>query len=91
MARKVLIIIFTTFFTLFLFPLKSMADAVSKVTIKELIVKHSMELGIDPALALSIAKAESNFCHEKKSRYGAVGVFQLMPNTAKKWDLTHIM
>jgi soluble lytic murein transglycosylase-like protein len=61
-----------------------MAEAVSKVTIKELIVKHSMEMGLDPALALSIAKAESGFSHEKQSRYGAVGVFQLMPSTAKK-------
>lgn len=57
---------------------------IPKVTVKEYIVKHSMEMGVDPALALSIAKLESNFCHEKKSPYGAVGVFQLMPSTAKK-------
>ena len=60
------------------------ASNIPKVTVKEYIVKHSMELGVDPALALSIAKLESNFCHEKKSPYGAVGVFQLMPSTAKK-------
>jgi len=57
---------------------------VPKVTVKEYIVKHSMEMGIDPALALSIAKLESEFCHEKKSPGGAVGVFQLMPSTAKR-------
>ena len=84
MARKVLIYVITIFFMLFLCPHNAFADAVSKVTIKELIVKHSMELGIDPALALSIAKAESNFQHNRKSKYGAVGVFQLMPSTAKK-------
>jgi soluble lytic murein transglycosylase-like protein len=71
-------------FAIINFPVKTMAEAVSKVTIKELIVKHSMEMGLDPALALSIAKAESGFSHEKQSRYGAVGVFQLMPSTAKK-------
>ena len=60
------------------------AEAVSQVTIKELIVKHSIEMGVDPALALSIAKKESNFSQNRKSRYGAVGVFQLMPRTAKK-------
>lgn len=60
------------------------ASNIPKVTVKEYIVKHSMEMGVDPALALSIAKLESNFCHEKKSPYGAVGVFQLMPSTAKK-------
>lgn len=55
----------------------------SRMTVKEAIVKHSMELGIDPALGLSIAKLESGFCHEKRSSHGAVGVFQLMPNTAR--------
>lgn len=52
--------------------------------VKENIVKHSMEMGVDPALALSIAKKESGFKHETKSPYGAVGVFQLLPSTAKK-------
>ena len=41
-------------------------------------------MDVDPALALSIAKVESNFCHNKRSKYGAVGVFQLMPATAKR-------
>lgn len=84
MTRRVLIGILAVVITMFTNPVQSMADAVSKVTIKELIVKHSMEMGLDPALALSIAKAESGFCHEKRSKYGAVGVFQLMPNTAKR-------
>ena len=66
MTRKVFIYVFTVLFMLVGFPLKSAAQAVSKVTIKELIVKHSIEMGLDPAIALSIAKAESGFCHEKK-------------------------
>lgn len=52
--------------------------------IKETIVKHSLEMNVDPALALSIAKKESGFKHELKSPYGAVGVFQLLPSTAKR-------
>lgn len=84
MARKVIICFFILFITIFFNPIKSNAEAVSKVTIKELIVKHSLEMGLDPAMALSIAKAESGFCHEKRSRYGAIGVFQLMPSTAKR-------
>ena len=52
--------------------------------VKTHIVKHALELGIDPALALSIAKTESGFCHDKRSKHGAVGVFQLMPSTAKR-------
>ena len=84
MARKVIIILIFAVIAMINIPQQSMADAVSTVTVKELIVKHSHEMGIDPAIALSIAKAESGFCHDKRSRYGAVGVFQLMPETAKK-------
>ena len=60
------------------------SQAASKATVKDCIVKHSMEMGVDPAIGLSIAKMESGFVHEKRSAYGAVGVFQLMPSTAKK-------
>lgn len=63
-------------------PVKANQHSVSNV--KESIVKHSLELGIDPALALSIAKSESGFRHEARSRHGAVGVFQLMPSTARR-------
>ena len=52
--------------------------------VKETIVKHSIEMGVDPALALSIAKKESGFKHELKSSHGAVGVFQLLPSTAQR-------
>ena len=58
--------------------------AISEDVVKETIVKHSIEMGVDPALALSIAKKESGFKHELKSPYGAVGVFQVLPSTAKK-------
>ena len=58
--------------------------AVSEDVVKETIVKHSMEMGIDPALALSIAKKESGFRHELRSPHGAVGVFQLLPSTANR-------
>lgn len=58
--------------------------AVSEDVVKETIVKHSLEMGIDPELALSIAKKESGFKHELKSKHGAVGVFQLLPSTANR-------
>ena len=60
------------------------ANEIPANVVKESIVKHSLEMNIDPALALSIAKKESNYQHTLKSRHGAVGVYQLMPNTAKK-------
>lgn len=56
-------------------------------TVKAAIVKHSIEMGVDPAITLSIAKTESEFRHETKSARGAVGVFQLMPSTARRMGL----
>lgn len=56
-------------------------------TVKAAIVKHALEMGVDPAIALSIARTESGFRHEAKSRHGAVGVFQLMPSTARRMGL----
>lgn len=56
-------------------------------TVKAAIVKHSIEMGVDPAIALSIAKTESGYRHEARSSHGAVGVFQLMPSTARRMGL----
>jgi len=81
MIRK--LVLFTITIVFLLCP-KVEASQHSVSTVKESIVKHSLELGIDPALALSIAKSESGFRHEAKSSGGAVGVFQLMPSTAKR-------
>ena len=84
MARKVLMITLIAVFAMLNGNLASKAEVTQMMTVKGLIVKHSLEMGLDPALALSIAKKESGFCHNKRSPYGAVGVFQLMPATAKK-------
>ena len=80
MIKKVVL----TAFALISFLVIDAQAAISEDVIKESIVKHSMEMGVDPALALSIAKKESGFKHELKSPYGAVGVFQVLPSTAKK-------
>ena len=79
MLKKILAI-FTVLFVLGC----SQVNAASVEEIKSTIVTQAMELGIDPALALSIAQVESNFKMEARSHCGAVGVFQLMPTTAKK-------
>ncbi len=56
-------------------------------TVKAAIVKHSIEMGVDPAITLSIAKSESGFRQEARSPRGAVGVFQLVPSTARRMGL----
>lgn len=77
-------LVLTTMTIVFLLCSRVEANQHSVSTVKDSIVKHSIELGIDPALALSIAKSESGFRHEARSRHGAVGVFQLMPSTARR-------
>lgn len=80
MFRK---IVFTAI-VLTAFTMLNVHAAIDQDVVKETIVKHSMEMGVDPALALSIAKKESGFKHEIRSKHGAVGVFQLLPSTANK-------
>lgn len=87
-VKKLLKLILTTSIVITTPLCASVCDANTQnnkvTTVKQYIVKHALDLGIDPALALSIAKAESGFRHEARSVHGAVGVFQLMPSTAKK-------
>lgn len=80
MRKLLLIALVFVFFTM-------QAQATDVNTVKASIVKHSIEMGVDPAIALSIAKVESGYRHEVKSANGAVGVFQLMPSTAKRMGL----
>jgi len=63
------------------------AGATDINTVKATIVKHAISMGVDPAIALSIARTESGFRHEARSSHGAVGVFQLMPSTARRMGL----
>ena len=83
MIRKLLTLTLLLIFCILAHPQNTQAQT-SKATVKDYIVKHSLEMGIDPALGLSIAKMESGFVHEKRSSFGAVGVFQLMPSTARR-------
>ncbi len=56
----------------------------SQQKVKSDIVQTALKMGVDPYIVLSIAKLESNFEHRKQNSSGAVGVFQLMPTTARK-------
>jgi len=67
-----------------LLAMKVEASEIPVSQVKDKIVKHSVEMGVDPAIALSIAKAESGYNHKARGGDGAVGVYQLMPATAKR-------
>lgn len=79
--KKLLLLTFTLMCILFTHAPAQSADVNS---VKATIVKHAIEMGVDPAIALSIARTESGFRHEARSSHGAVGVFQLMPSTARR-------
>jgi len=57
---------------------------VSADEIKAYIIQCATEMGVEPEIVLGIAKQESGFCQNKRSPMGAVGVFQIMPSTARK-------
>ena len=62
----------------------SSAFAASAEEVKQNIITQAKAMDVEPAIVLSIAKTESGFRHDSTSRRGAVGVFQLMPSTAKR-------
>lgn len=51
------------------------------------IAHHSRQQQIDPALISAIIKAESDFDPDAVSRAGAIGLMQLMPDTAVRLDV----
>ena len=70
----------TLFITVCLFGVKVYGATVEEV--KQAIRTQSVAMGVDPAIMLSIAKAESGFRQEARGG-GAIGVFQLLPSTAR--------
>ena len=76
---------FISILFLLLLPLQVLGATTEQV--KQVIKTQSAAMGVDPAIMLSIAKAESGFRQEAIGGGGAVGVFQLMPSTARRMGI----
>ena len=75
---------FKGFLSLLLILLTSCAVfAATTEEVKQNIINQAKEMGVEPAIVLSIAKTESGFRQEAKSAGGHIGVFQLSSTTAK--------
>ncbi|KUO66293.1 MAG: transglycosylase [Gracilibacter sp. BRH_c7a] len=51
---------------------------------KQTVEKYALEYGVDPYLVISVIREESRFKSQSVSAKGAVGLMQLMPDTAKE-------
>ncbi len=74
--RSLLSIIIYTFFVCTSF-------AGTTEDVKQSIIKQAKEMGVEPAIVLSIAKAESGFNQAARGHGGHIGVFQLSHSAAK--------
>ncbi|NLM21736.1 MAG: lytic transglycosylase domain-containing protein [Peptococcaceae bacterium] len=51
---------------------------------REIVEKYAQAYGVDPYLVVAVMREESHFKPESYSHKGAVGLMQIMPNTAKE-------
>lgn len=59
------------------------AEANAPLDIQRMVIEEAMNSRVPPALALAVARVESNFQAQAQSPVGARGVMQIMPKTAR--------
>jgi soluble lytic murein transglycosylase len=70
-------------------PVVRLKPAPSAKMIHQAIADHSQQHRVDPALVRAVIKAESSFNAGAVSRKGAMGLMQLMPQTALSLNLSN--
>ena len=65
-------------------------NAEPSLEIEKLIQEISQRHGVDPELVKAVAKPESNFNPRAVSHKGALGIMQLIPETAKRFGVANV-
>ncbi|MCI6715994.1 MAG: lytic transglycosylase domain-containing protein [Mollicutes bacterium] len=82
--KKIFLCIITFIIILITINWKKILKQVYKTSYSNYVEQYSEENGVDPLMVYAIIKAESNFNEGATSRKGALGLMQLMDNTAKE-------
>ncbi|OPA80929.1 lytic transglycosylase [Paenibacillus selenitireducens] len=80
--KRVLLVIFIAFVTVLFFRSAWMGTWLYPIPYKDVIEKHAKNYEVDPLLVAAIIRVESNYKPSQESRKGALGMMQVMPNTA---------
>jgi len=79
--KRVLLLLFISFVAL-LYLSSNWMTLLYPIYYKDEIRKHAAHYKVDPFLVASIIRVETNFKPGKESKKGALGIMQLMPDTA---------
>lgn len=86
--KKLLIIILIMLILVIIYNLLNIEEKILKILYpikyEEYVYEYSKNLNIDPMLTYAIIKTESNFEEKAESKSGAIGLMQLMENTAEE-------
>jgi len=65
------------------------SHGLSRQQVSEAVASASAQTSIDPALIHAVIRVESNYNTRAVSRRGAQGLMQLMPSTARRFNMTN--
>jgi len=81
-ARLLLVLLLILSF-IFIFPAAPIKKVLYPYPYRTIIEEYAEEYNVDPLLVISVIRAESKFRPNSESPKGALGLMQLMPETAK--------